>query len=56
MVVHDLPLAMRVWTILRAVNWRWTITEVLAQPEALLDDVMTLEFALGRIEAQKLNG
>lgn len=56
MVVHDLELAMRVWSVLRAVNWRWTIADVLAQPEALLDDVMALEFAHGRLEKLKDNG
>lgn len=47
---------MRVWSVLEAVKWQWTITEVLAQPEALLNDVLALKFAMNRIEAQKQNG
>jgi hypothetical protein len=31
-----------VWSILEAVQWRWTIREVLDQPESLLNDVVMI--------------
>jgi len=38
----DPDLAFNVWSILEAVEWRWTINDVLAQPESILNDVMML--------------
>jgi hypothetical protein len=38
----DADLAYNVWSILEAVQWRWTIREVLDQPESLLNDVVMI--------------
>jgi hypothetical protein len=38
----DADLAYNVWSILEAVQWRWTIVEVLEQPEALINDVLMI--------------
>jgi hypothetical protein len=35
-------LAYDVWSILEAVEFRWTINEVLEQPEALMNDVLMI--------------
>ncbi len=46
------------WSILEAVEYRWTITEVMQQPEALLNDVLmiaALHRKMRRIE-DKANG
>lgn len=44
-------LAWRVLQVLKVVEWKWTITEILEQPAALLDAVVELE-SLG----QKMRG
>jgi hypothetical protein len=41
---------MRVWRILRAVDYRWTINEVLEQPQPLLDEVLTIEAIMKTFE------
>lgn len=51
--IHNLRLAWRVWQILRAIDWKWTIADVLEQPEALLDDVMAIQFAYNRRKEQR---
>lgn len=35
-------MALYVFNVLEAVEWKWTINEVLEQPEALLHDVIQL--------------
>ena len=49
MWLTDADLAWRVWTVLEIVEYRWTIEEVLAQPEGLLDDVMKVAAAAARV-------
>ena len=41
------------WTILKLVGFRWTINDILAQPEGLLDDVVTIEWLARRVEEDK---
>jgi hypothetical protein len=41
-VIHEENEAMRIWSILEAVQWRWTINEILEQPNQLLTDVLQL--------------
>ena len=43
---HDAELVKRLLVILEAVEWRWTLSDILAQPEGLLADVISLK-ALG---------
>ena len=38
----DADMALYVFNVLEAVEWKWTINEVLEQPEALLHDVIQL--------------
>lgn len=45
--------AWRLFTLLEAVEWKWTITEMLEQPEALLEAVLSIRALAGRIERQK---
>lgn len=49
MFLADDELAWRVWTTLEIVEYRWTAQDVLAQPEALLDDVMAIAAAAARV-------
>jgi hypothetical protein len=54
----DPELAYSVFSILEAVEYRWTIVEVLEQPEALLNDVLmiaALHRRMRRLE-DKANG
>ena len=41
-MLHDEESAMKIWQILEAVQWRWTIKEVLEQPNAILEDVLQI--------------
>ena len=46
-ITQDLPFqdeetAWRIFTILEMVEYRWTITDILKQPESLLDDVLQI--------------
>jgi hypothetical protein len=43
---EDQELAWRVMTIEEAIDWRWTISEVLEQDELLLSNVLKLTAAL----------
>lgn len=51
--LSDAELAQRVYSILQAVDWKWTIAEVLEQPEALLEDVLTLADMAQRVRAEQ---
>ncbi len=42
--------AWRLWLIMRATDFHWTPDEIERQEEALLDDILTIAFAQGRIE------
>jgi hypothetical protein len=35
------------------VEWKWTVAEVLAQPEPITSDVFTIEYAYQRRQARK---
>lgn len=48
-----LDTAWKVFTWLEAVEWRWTITQLLEQPEDLLESVLTIRALASRIERQK---
>jgi hypothetical protein len=65
-VNNDLPDAITLWgdeeeakyveSVLEAVEWKWTPSEVLAQPEALLHDVLIiggLSSKIRRIECEQ---
>lgn len=55
----DPDLAYNVWSILEAVQYRWTIAEVLEQPEALLTDVLmiaALNAKMRKAEKDNANG
>lgn len=55
----DPDLAFNVWAILEAVEWRWTVAQVLEQPESLLNDVMMIAAINGKmkkIERDKSHG
>ena len=51
--IHNLDEAWRVWTIMRAVDWKWTIREAAESPEPLTSDVMAIQFAYSRHKEQK---
>jgi hypothetical protein len=46
-------IAQRVLEILEMVEFRWTINEVLEQPQALLDDVIALRMIGNKIKTQR---
>lgn len=48
----DPDLAMQMLAYLEAVEWKWTITQILEQPEALLEDVLTLAGWTGVLRRQ----
>lgn len=41
------------YTLLEAVEWKWTITALLEQDEALLDAVLAIRAVAGRMERQR---
>ena len=52
-LIHNPVLAKRVQQILRAVNYQWTIEEILRQPEPLTSDVFTIDRIRLGFEASK---
>lgn len=48
--LHDEAAARRIFTYLEAVDWKWTIVDVLEQPLGLLEDVLTLKALQQRVE------
>lgn len=48
--LHDPELAWRVWRDMEMTGWRFLPSEILAQPEALWRDLMTLVMANSRVK------
>lgn len=42
--LNDPDLSVRVLEVLEAVEWRWTVLDVLAQPDDILSDVLYLRY------------
>jgi hypothetical protein len=56
-VIHNPELAMRVQHILRYVDYKWTIKEILEQPEPLTSDVFTIDrIVLGYEDEVRIEG
>jgi len=49
----DLERAKAVYWILEAVDWKWTVEEVLDQPEELLRDVLQIKGLMAKMERQQ---
>ena len=48
----NLEEAFEIYTTLETVGWRWTILDVLAQPDALLEDVIKIAGHAERVKRQ----
>lgn len=41
-----------VFSVLEAVEWKWTVNDVLEQPEALLENILTLASIARKVKGQ----
>lgn len=49
---HPLDDVTRILSILEAVDWRWSIAEILDQDEAWLDDILAMKTVGEKIKSQ----
>ena len=53
---NDFDLSWYVWTILKMTDYRWTINDILEQPDHIMADVLKLNrLTAGLLELQQIN-